>query len=173
MKKIFPFLLLTPLINWGQKVGDSISFNTIYNSVYNGTIEKIESDGYFFKGEKNRILYLKNMEINSFQKIPHSLKNSNENSSSIKNPENEVPTKNSNITKELQDNFIDIDKLSSYTGKNIIIHLKDGRKLEGVIIKIIYDIDLIGKKYEVVKFLNSNKKMSINTSLIESVETSK
>ena len=117
--------------------------------------------------------YLKNMEINSFQKIPHSFNNSNKNSSSIKNPENKVPTKNSNITKELQDNFIDIDKLSSYTGKNIIIHLKDGRKLEGVIIKIIYDIDLIGKKYEVVKFLNSNKKMSINTSLIESVETSK
>ena len=117
--------------------------------------------------------YLKNMEINSFQKIPHSFNNSNKNSSSIKNPENKVPTKNSNITKELKDNFIDIDKLSSYTGKNIIIHLKDGRKLEGVIIKIIYDIDLIGKKYEVVKFLNSNKKMSINKSLIESVETSK
>jgi len=173
LKLFLTLLVLFPLLIRGQKIGDSISFNTIYNSVYNGTIEKIDSDGFFFKGKKNRILYLKNMEINSFQKIPHSLKNSNENSSSIKNPENEVPTKNSNITKELQDNFIDIDKLSSYTGKNIIIHLKDGRNLEGVIIKIIYDIDLIGKKYEVVKFLNSNKKMSINTFLIESVETSK
>jgi phosphoribosyl-ATP pyrophosphohydrolase len=77
------------------------------------------------------------------------------------------------ITKELKNNFVDIDKISSLTGKDIIIHLKDGRKLEGVIIKIMYEIDLIGKKYEVIKFLNSNKKMSIKTSLIESIETSK
>ena len=162
--------MLTPLINLGQKVGDSISFKTIYNSVYNGTIEKIDSDGYFFKIPNNRILFLNKREIKEFQ--TYSLKNSNNDKSNVKNQE-KMSIKKSNITKELENNFIDIDKIYSLTGKDIIIHLKDGRKLEGVIIKIMYEIDLIGKKYEVVKFLNSNKKMSIKTSLIESIETSK
>lgn len=162
--------MLTPLINLGQKVGDSISFKTIYNSVYNGTIEKIDSDGYFFKIPNNRILFLNKREIKEFQ--TYSLKNSNNDNSNVKNLE-KMSIKKSNITKELENNFIDIDKISSLTGKDIIIHLKDGRKLEGVIIKIMYEIDLIGKKYEVIKFLNSNKKMSIKTSLIESIETSK
>lgn len=162
--------MLTPLINLGQKVGDSISFKTIYNSVYNGTIEKIDSDGYFFKIPNNRILFLNKREIKEFQ--TYSLKNSNNDNSNVKNQE-KMSIKKSNITKELENNFVDIDKISSLTGKDIIIHLKDGRKLEGVIIKIMYEIDLIGKKYEVVKFLNSNKKMSIKTSLIESIETSK
>ena len=162
--------MFTPLINLGQKVGDSISFKTIYNSVYNGTIEKIDSDGYFFKIPNNRILFLNKREIKEFQ--TYSLKNSNNDKSNVKNQE-KMSIKKSNITKELENNFIDIDKISSLTGKDIIIHLKDGRKLEGVIIKIMYEIDLIGKKYEVIKFLNSNKKMSIKTSLIESIETSK
>lgn len=162
--------MITPLINLGQKVGDSISFKTIYNSVYNGTIEKIDSDGYFFKIPNNRILFLNKREIKEFQ--TYSLKNSNNDKSNVKNQE-KMSIKKSNITKELENNFVDIDKISSLTGKDIIIHLKDGRKLEGVIIKIMYEIDLIGKKYEVVKFLNSNKKMSIKTSLIESIETSK
>ena len=162
--------MLTPLINLGQKVGDSISFKTIYNSVYNGTIEKIDSDGYFFKIPNNRILFLNKREIKEFQ--TYSLKNSNNDNSNVKNQE-KMSIKKSNITKELENNFIDIDKISSLTGKDIIIYLKDGRKLEGVIIKIMYEIDLIGKKYEVIKFLNSNKKMSIKTSLIESIETSK
>lgn len=162
--------MLTPLINLGQKVGDSISFKTIYNSVYNGTIEKIDSDGYFFKIPNNRILFLNKREIKEFQ--TYSLKNSNNDKSNVKNQE-KMSIKKSNITKELENNFVDIDKISSLTGKDIIIHLKDGRKLEGVIIKIMYEIDLIGKKYEVIKFLNSNKKMSIKTSLIESIETSK
>ena len=162
--------MLTPLINLGQKVGDSISFKTIYNSVYNGTIEKIDSDGYFFKIPNNRILFLNKREIKEFQ--TYSLKNSNNDKSNVKNQE-KMSIKKSNITKELENNFVDIDKISSLTGKDIIIHLKDGRKLEGVIIKIMYEIDLIGKKYKVIKFLNSNKKMSIKTSLIESIETSK
>lgn len=162
--------MLTPLINLGQKVGDSISFKTIYNSVYNGTIEKIDSDGYFFKIPNNRILFLNKREIKEFQ--TYSLKNSNNDNSNVKNQE-KMSIKKSNITKELENNFVDIDKISSLTGKDIIIYLKDGRKLEGVIIKIMYEIDLIGKKYEVVRFLNSNKKMSIKTSLIESIETSK
>tara|TARA_B110000483_G_scaffold157783_1_gene187288 strand:+ start:356 stop:868 length:513 start_codon:yes stop_codon:yes gene_type:complete len=170
LKYILGILLLTPLINLGQKVGDSISFKTIYNSVYNGTIEKIDSDGYFFKIPNNRILFLNKREIKEFQ--TYSLKNSNNDKSNVKNQE-KMSIKKSNITKELENNFVDIDKISSLTGKDIIIHLKDGRKLEGVIIKIMYEIDLIGKKYEVIKFLNSNKKMSIKTSLIESIETSK
>ena len=71
-------LALTPIVNLGQKVGDSICFKIIYNSVYHGTIEKIDDDGYFFKNKKERVLYLKNSEINSFQTFPHPLNNSAE-----------------------------------------------------------------------------------------------
>ena len=171
MKKIFSFLLLLiPIINWGQKIGDSISYNTIYNSKYNGTIIKIEADGYFFKIPNDRIIFLNRREIKEFQ--TYSLNNFNNDKSNVKNLE-KTSLKKSNITKKLENNFVDIDKISSLIGKEIIIHLKDGRNLEGVIIKIIQEIDLIGKKYEIVKFLNSNKKMNIKTSLIESLETSK
>ena len=84
-----------------------------------------------------------------------------------------MPKKISNVVKELENNFIEIDQLSTLIGKEIILHLKDGRRLNGVIIKIINAIDISGKKYEIVKFLNSNKKMTFKTSLIERVETSK
>ena len=173
MNKLILLLVLFHSVNFGQKIGDSIYFKTIYNSVYHGTIEKIDSDGYFFKSKRERVLYLKNSEINSFQTFPHSKKNSNENNSSLKNLEYDVPKKISNVVKELENNFIEIDQLSTLIGKEIILHLKDGRSLNGVIIKIINAIDITGEKYEIVKFLNSNKKMTFKTSLIESVETSK
>ena len=157
----------------GQKAGDSICFNTIYNSAYYGTIEKIDSDGYFFKSKRDRILYLKNSEINSFQIFPYSLNKEKKTNSSLKTLEYNVPKRISNVVKELENNFIEIDQLSTLIGKDIILHLKDGRSLNGVIIKIINAIDITGKKYEIVKFLNSNKKMTFKTSLIERVETSK
>ena len=157
----------------GQKAGDSICFNTIYNSAYYGTIEKIDSDGYFFKSKRDRILYLKNSEINSFQIFPYSLNKEKKTNSSLKTLEYNVPKRISNVVKELENNFIEIDQLSTLIGKDIILHLKDGRSLNGVIIKIINEIDISGKKYEIVKFLNSNKKMTFKTSLIERVETSK
>ena len=173
MKKLILLLVLIPTLNFGQKVGDSICFKTIYNSAYYGTIEKIDSDGYFFKSKRDRILYLKNSEINSFQIFPYSLNKEKKTNSSLKNLEYDVPKKVSNVVKELENNFIEIDQLSTLIGKEIILHLKDGRSLNGVIIKIINAIDITGKKYEIVKFLNSNKKMTFKTSLIESVETSK
>ena len=173
MKKLILLLVLIPTLNFGQKVGDSICFKTIYNSAYYGTIEKIDSDGYFFKSKRDRVLYLKNSEINSFQTFPYSLNKEKKTNSSLKNLEYDVPKKISNVVKELENNFIEIDQLSTLIGKEIILHLKDGRSLNGVIIKIINAIDITGKKYEIVKFLNSNKKMTFKTSLIESVETSK
>ena len=173
MKKLILLLVLIPTLNFGQKVGDSICFKTIYNSAYYGTIEKIDSDGYFFKSKRDRILYLKNSEINSFQIFPYSLNKEKKTNSSLKTLEYNVPKRISNVVKELENNFIEIDQLSTLIGKDIILHLKDGRSLNGVIIKIINAIDITGKKYEIVKFLNSNKKMTFKTSLIESVETSK
>ena len=173
MKKLILLLVLIPTLNFGQKVGDSICFKTIYNSAYYGTIEKIDSDGYFFKSKRDRILYLKNSEINSFQIFPYSLNKEKKTNSSLKNLEYDVPKRISNVVKELENNFIEIDQLSTLIGKEVILHLKDGRSLNGVIIKIINAIDITGKKYEIVKFLNSNKKMTFKTSLIESVETSK
>ena len=83
----------------GGGVVDSICYKTIYNSVYHGTIEKIDSDGYFFKSNKDRVLYLKNSEITSFQTFPHSLKNSIETNPSLKNLEYEVPKRISNVEK--------------------------------------------------------------------------
>ena len=173
MKKLILLLVLIPTLNFGQKVGDSICFKTIYNSAYYGTIEKIDSDGYFFKSKRDRILYLKNSEINSFQIFPYSLNKEKKTNSSLKTLEYNVPKRISNVVKELENNFIEIDQLSTLIGKEIILHLKDGRSLNGVIIKIINAIDISGKKYEIVKFLNSNKKMTFKTSLIERVETSK
>ena len=173
MKKLILLLVLIPTVNFGQKVGDSICFKTIYNSAYYGTIEKIDSDGYFFKSKRDRVLYLKNSEINSFQTFPYSLNKEKKTNSSLKNLEYDVPKKISNVVKEIENNFIEIDQLSTLIGKDIILHLKDGRSLNGEIIKIINAIDITGKKYEIVKFLNSNKKMTFKTSLIESVETSK
>ena len=106
MKKIFSFLLLLiPIINWGQKVGDSISFNTIYNSEYNGTITKIETNGYFFKISDNRILFLNKREIKEFQTF--SLKNSNNDKPNLRNQE-KTSIKKTNITKELENNFVDL-----------------------------------------------------------------
>ena len=170
MKKLILLLVLIPTLNFGQKVGDSICFKTIYNSAYYGTIEKIDSDGYFFKSKRERVLYLKNSEINSFQTFPHSKKNSNETNSSLKNLEYNVPKKISNVVKELENNLIDVNKLSSKIGENVIIFLKDGRELKGEIIKVTYKIDVFGDQQEVIKFLNSNKKMNVLTTEIEKVQ---
>tara|TARA_B100000768_G_scaffold84724_1_gene80131 strand:+ start:31 stop:552 length:522 start_codon:yes stop_codon:yes gene_type:complete len=170
LNKLIWLLISFPIINWGQKVGDSTCFKTIYNSVYHGTIEKIDSDGYFFKSNKERVLYLKNSEINSFQTFPHSLNNSNKTNSSLKNIEHEAPKRISNVVKEQENNLIDIDKLSSNIGENIIIFLKDGRELKGKIIKVTYKIDVFGDQHEVIKFLNSNKKMNILATEIDKVQ---
>lgn len=170
MRKLIWLLALIPIVNLGQKVGDSISFKTIYNSVYHGTIERIDSDGYFFKSKKDRVLYLKNSEINSFQTFPRSLNNSAKNKTSLKNLENDVPRRISNVVKEPENNLIDINKLGSYVGEEIIIFLKDGRELKGKIIKISYKIDVFGNQQEVIKFLNSINKMNILTTEIEKVQ---
>ena len=170
MNKLILLLVLFPTVNFGQKIGDSICFKTIYNSVYHGTIEKIDSDGYFFKSNKDRVLYLKNSEINSFQTFPYSLNKEKKTNSSLKNLEYDVPKKISNVVKELENNLIDVNKLSSKIGKNVIIFLKDGRELKGEIIKVTYKIDVFGVQQEVIKFLNSNKKMNVLTTEIEKVQ---
>ena len=92
-------MLLIPIINWGQKTGDSISFNTIYNSKYNGTIIKIEADGYFFKISNDRIIFLNRREIKEFQ--TYSLNNFNNDKSNVKNLE-KTSLKKSNITKKIR-----------------------------------------------------------------------
>jgi hypothetical protein len=167
LKKLIWLLPLIPIVSWGQKVGDSIMFFTIYNSEYNGTIEKIEPDGYFFKNEKKRVLYLKNTEIKSFQ--TYSI-----NRSKLNALEKQIPSLNADISNSInnkkEEGLIEINKLSSITGENIIIFLKDGRELNGEILKITYKIDLFGDQYEVVKFLNANKKMDIITSEIDKVK---
>lgn len=163
-------LVLIPFINLGQKTGDSICFKTIYKSEYHGTIEKIDSDGYFFKTKKNRVLYLKILEITSFQTLPHSKKNSNETNSSLKNLEYDVPKRITNVVEELENNLIDINKLSTNIGEDIIIFLKDGRELRGKIIKVTHKIDVFGDSQEVINFLSLNKKMNILTNEIDKVQ---
>ena len=159
MRKLIWLLAIIPIVNLGQKVGDSISFKTIYNSVYYGTIEKIDSDGYFFKNKKERVLYLKNSEINSFQAFPPDrLNNSSEKKTRLKNLE------------KPETNLLDINQLGSYVGKEVIIFLKDGRELKGKIIKISYKVDVFGNQLEVIKFLYSKNKMNILKSEIKKVQ---
>jgi hypothetical protein len=90
--------------------------------------------------------------------------------SSLKTREYDVQKRISNVVKEQENNLIDINKLSSNVGKDIIIFLKDGRELKGKIIKVTYKIDVFGDQHEVIKFLNSNKKMNILTTEIEKVQ---
>ena len=78
-----------------------------------------------------------------------------------------MPKGISNVVKEPENNLIDINKLSSNIGEEIIIFLKDGRELKGKIIKISYKIDVFGDQIEVVKFLYSKNKMNILTSEIK------
>ena len=171
MKKLILLLVIIPTVNFGQKVGDSICFKTIYNSMYCGTIEKIDSDGYFFNSKRDRVLYLKSSEINSFQTFPYSLNKEEKTKSSLKKPEyDDVPNRISNVVKELENNLIDVNKLSSKIGKNVIIFLNDGRELKGKIMKVTYKIDVFGDQHKVIKFLNSNKKMSILTTDIKKVQ---
>ena len=159
MRKLIWLLAIIPIVNLGQKVGDSICFKTIYNSVYHGTIEKIDSDGYFFKNKKERVLYLKNSEINSFQAFPPDrLNNSSEKKTRLKNLE------------KPETNLLDINQLGSYVGKEVIIFLKDGRELKGKIIKISYKVDVFGNQLEVIKFLYSKNKMNILKSEIKKVQ---
>ena len=100
----------------------------------------------------------------------NSLNNSTEINSSLKNLENDVPKRIPNVVKELENNLIDINKLSSKVGDEIIIFLKDGRELRGKIIKVAYKIDIFGDQHKVIKFLNSNKKMNILTTDIKKVQ---
>ena len=97
-------------------------FVTIYNSEYNGIIEKIEPDGYFFKSGEKRVLYLKNTEIKSFQ--TYSI-----NRSKLNALEKQIPSLNADISNSInnkkEEGLIEINKLSSITGENIIIFLKD------------------------------------------------
>ena len=138
--------------------------------MYCGTIEKIDSDGYFFNSKRDKVLYLKSSEINRFQTFPYSLNKEKKTKSSLKNLEYDVPNRISNVVKELENNLIDVNKLSSKIGKNVIIFLKDGRELKGKIIKVTYKIDVFGDQHKVIKFLNSNKKMSILTTDIKKVQ---
>ena len=88
---------------------------------------------------KERVLYLKNSEINSFQTFPHPLNNSAEKKTRLKNLE------------KPENNLLDINKLGSYVGEEIIIFLKDGRELKEII-KISYKVDVFGNQ---LKLLNS------------------
>ena len=81
-----------------------------------------------------------------------------------------MPKRISNVVKELENKLIDVNKLSSKIGVNVIVFLKDGRELKGEIIKVTYKIDVFGDQQEVIKFLNSNKKMNILTTEIEKVQ---
>ena len=81
-----------------------------------------------------------------------------------------MPKRITNVVEELENNLIDINKLSTNIGEDIIIFLKDGRELRGKIIKVTYKIDVFGDSQEVINFLSLNKKMNILTNEIDKVQ---
>lgn len=65
MRSIALGLILLPLFIFSQKIGDSLHFELYSSTHYEGTIIKIEEDGYFIKTKNNREIYLSFFEIKS------------------------------------------------------------------------------------------------------------
>ena len=68
MKKSFILIFIWfSHVGFCQEIGDSIEFTTYSGKHYNGLLERIEPDGYFFKSSYSRSIYLSKEEIKKFQ----------------------------------------------------------------------------------------------------------
>ncbi|MDG2344177.1 MAG: hypothetical protein P8L23_06330 [Flavobacteriales bacterium] len=65
MRSIALGLILLPLFIVSQNIGDSLHFELYSSTHYEGTIIKIEEDGYFIRIKNNREIYLSFFEIKS------------------------------------------------------------------------------------------------------------
>jgi ABC-type methionine transport system ATPase subunit len=144
LKKILILILISlSIVGKSQKFGDSIVFTTYSGKHYNGTIEEVDQDGYFFKTQHSRSIYLSKGEIKEYQTIKN---NRNEPvQQKIKefqdlNNKKEIPKEIiENPTTETRVIAYSKSQLSLLTGiDNLNIILHDGRRIVGTIEKIKY-----------------------------------
>jgi hypothetical protein len=144
LKKILLLIFISlSIIGKSQKFGDSIVFTTYSGKHYSGTIEEVDQDGYFFKTQNSRSIYLSKGEIKEYQTL-----NNNRNEpvqQKIKefqalNNKKEIPKEIiENPTTETRVIAYSKSQLSLLTGiDNLNIILQDGRRIVGTIEKIKY-----------------------------------
>jgi len=70
LKKILLLIFISlSIVGKSQKFGDSIVFTTYSGKHYSGTIEEVDQDGYFFKTQNSRSIYLSKGEIKEYQTL--------------------------------------------------------------------------------------------------------
>ena len=157
--------VLTSLSFFSQNVGDSVHFITNSNRKYVGTIEKVIEDGYFFKNNMNRSIYLSKKEVKEFQIFKETIdikKDSVVNKTDIKNSAIEIE-KQDLVTNEADGFYkkydlknLAIDDLNPLENKTDLVKFnrkktEHFRRTQGINL-----IDRIKFKKNLIKELNTN-----------------
>ena len=152
-------------VGFCQEIGDSIEFSTYSGKLYNGFLERIEPDGYFFKSSYSRSIYLSKEEIKKFQ-----IFKSNQNKS-IKEKTKGLPIETiESQTTETKVVKYSKSQLSLLTGiDNINIVLRDGRVIEGTIKKIKYTTGFEGFGDAIISLASDNQNYTIKKTEIVSI----
>ena len=144
MNKILLLIFISLcFVGKSQELGDSIVFTTVSGKHYSGTIEEVDQDGYFFKTQHSRSIYLSKGEIKEYQTLNN---NSNE-PVQQKIKEFEDLNNKKEFPKEIIENQTTETRVIAYSKSqlslligidnlNIILH--DGRRIVGTIEKIKY-----------------------------------
>ena len=113
MKKyLFFVFILISISSLAQNVGDSIRISTHSGKSYNGYIEEINVDGFLFKINSSRIIYLSKSEIKTIKLLVKKL--------------TEINTKNLTVNASSVKEY-SLKQLSLLIGlENIVLILKDG-----------------------------------------------
>ena len=152
-------------VGFCQEIGDSIEFTTYSGKHYNGLLERIEPDGYFFESSYSRSIYLSKEEIKKFQ-----IFKSNQNKS-IKEKTEGLPIETyENQTTETKVVKYSKSQLSLLTGiDNINIVLRDGRVIEGTIKKIEYTTGFEGFGDAIISFASDKQNYTIKKTEIVNI----
>lgn len=68
--KIFLFLSIAfPCVCFTQRIGDSLEITSYSGRKYNGSVTKLDADGFFLKSSYNRVIFINKREIKDFQII--------------------------------------------------------------------------------------------------------
>ena len=146
MKKyLFFVFILISISSLAQNVGDSIEISTHSGKSYNGYIEEINVDGFLFKINSSRIIYLSKSEIKNYQTFSRK---------KLTEINTENLTVNTPSVKEYS-----LKQLSLLIGlENIVLILKDGRKLKGKIQKIKYSNGIETLRNQVIYLWSDSQK---------------
>ena len=146
--KIFLFLLFAfPCVCFTQRIGDSLEITSYSGRKYNGSITKLDADGFFLKSSYNRVIFINKREIKDFQII-----------SKISNPKPVKKEKADSTKKTTPPIYNDeiIEEEVEITPKEITKEKADSAKkpnppiYNNKIIEEEVEIDLIKKKKEVL-----------------------